>query len=300
MGLMIIEYVENYLGIDRDDIIHFSNIAPKTYKKYHVDKKNGGKRIIYQPSKETKALQYAIIDLLLKKIDVHDSAKAYIKGKKSPLKKNAQEHVNYPYTIRVDFKDFFPSIEPNDLLIKIRSRFGDVTNEEEAFLTNSLFIKENRKYFLTIGAPSSPMISNIVMYNIDEELEKYSTKNNGVYSRYSDDIYYSTREKRNRNEFLKFLGNYLQSIKTPKLTINEDKTIYMSKARRRKVAGIIITSDKKISIGRDKKKEIKQLLYKNQQKKLEWEEVQKLNGYMAFLKDIEPEYHKILKKKYDY
>ena len=109
---------------------------------------------------------------------VHSSAAAYIRGVKTPLLVNAEKHSRYPYTLRIDFTDFFPSITPNDLIEIVRDteKYKNITGEDEEYIANSLFVRSPSGHVgLAIGAPSSPLISNIVMYRIDEELIKLAS-----------------------------------------------------------------------------------------------------------------------------
>ena len=82
-------------------------------------KKGGGRRTIHHPSKQTKALQYALIEIFLNKLPIHSCAAAYRRNIKSPLLENATIHAKYSYSVRVDFSDFFHSISPLDLFNQI-------------------------------------------------------------------------------------------------------------------------------------------------------------------------------------
>ena len=120
---------------------------------------------------------------------------------------------------------------------------------------------------------------------------------NIIYTRYADDLYFSCMEPDVLNDILPMLKEYLKSYFV-RLKINESKTVNTSRKRRRTVTGLTLTSDKKVSIGRQKKRYIKSLIYKYYQKKATRDEINYLSGYMSYLYSIEPEYIENLRNKY--
>lgn len=301
MSKSVIDSVSDYIGWDTKTTKEISKSAPRSYKRYEIPKKKGGRRTIYHPSKNTKALQYAIIDIILSNIKVHNSAFAYKPNLKSPLLKNAQKHSKYAYSIRVDFENYFPSIVPEDLMPIIEKKFlkRNLNTEEEQFLKNSLFIKyKNYGFSLGIGSPSSPMISNIVMYEIDENLCNYSSQNSAIYTRYSDDIVYSTNKKGECAEFIKYLKYLLKETESPVLKINNEKTFYMSRKNRRVVTGLFITPDGKVSIGRNQKRYIRKLVFDFKNGNLDDESIIYLKGYLNYILDVESTFYNSLANKY--
>ena len=110
MKKSIIEIISDYIGWDEETTRRFADKAAHSYKKYEIKKKTGGKRTIYHPSKNTKSIQYALIETIFLKIPVHSSAAAYRRNLKSPILENAKLHSPFLYSIRIDIKDFFPSI----------------------------------------------------------------------------------------------------------------------------------------------------------------------------------------------
>lgn len=296
--MSLIKEIGNFLGLEEDEIGEVVSNAPRSYKRYVVRKKNGGSRFIYHPSKETKALQYAFMELYLKKLPVHESAIGYRRGISSPLRKNAEIHGRYRYSVRVDFEEFFPSIKPRDLFSKISSS-NKFTNIEQRFIRNILFIERKTVPIgLAIGSPASPLVSNIVMYSIDQHLSSYALQQKGAYTRYADDCVYSTNKKGDCQKFITEIRNVLRSTKSPKLHLNDEKTILTSRGRRRVVTGLFVCPDGKISIGRKNKRYIKKLIYDLSRGNLKESDALYLRGYLAFIYDVEPEFYNRLSIKY--
>ena len=273
------------------------NIAPGRYKCYLINKKNGkGHRAIYHPAKETKLLQYALLETVLPKLKVHQCATAYEKD--TNILKNATLHSKYAYTIRIDLKDFFPSISPVDLIkiIKKSDSFGELNYEEEKFIKNSLFVNlPNKTKGLGIGAPSSPKICNIVMYDIDCKICK-EIPDNTCYTRYADDLIFSTNVIKECSKFLDIATEIFEKEESTKLEINQDKTLFMSKGTRRVVTGLHITPQGKISLGRKNKRYIRKLLFDFKNGNVE--NITYLRGYLSFINDVEPDWYNRLTIKY--
>lgn len=301
---MIIEQISEYLGLSRDDVEDYAEKAPRSYKQYYIKKKKGGQRKISHPSKVTKSIQYAFIEVILQDLEVHECAAAYVRGVKSPLLVNATKHSKYAYSVRVDFRDFFHSIRPIDF-IRVLERYPcyrNISDADRRFIVNSLFIKTGKDlYCLGIGAPSSPIISNVVMCDLDEQINKLAKSicSDSVYTRYADDLIFSSSVKGTCGRFCSDLFILIQNNSTPVLEINEEKTVFTSKACRRMVTGLNVCPDGKVSVGRSQKRYIKKLIFDLKSGlSLGDDEKKYLPGYLSYLLDVEPDYYNKLVIKY--
>lgn len=269
---------------------------------YTVPKKNGGKRNIFNPARETKAIQYALMSVLLRHLPVSDIAVAYREGLSSPLLSCASKHADRRFTVSIDFKNFFPSIRPDDLIKTIQNEFGSTALAEDdlTFLNNALFTSFRGRWFLAIGAPSSPMISNAVMRAVDTRIiaTAYSVAEDAVVTRYADDLVLSTNIKGACKEFVIALTAVLQETESPALTMNDQKTKYASTGSSRHVLGLTLTPEGRVTIGRNKKREIRALLHKYLHEGATNEQVVYLRGYLAYCSDVEPEFLNSLALKY--
>ena len=114
---------------------------------------------------------------------------------------------------------------------------------------------------LTIGAPSSPFLSNAVLYDFDCHIDRLCTDSRVTYTRYADDLFLSTNVPNTLDNILLNIRGNLRERISPCLTINEEKTVFTSKKRKRVVTGLVLTTKEKLSIGRDKKRSIRTLVY---------------------------------------
>lgn len=303
MTTSLIDDVANYLCLSQSQVQEMALEAPRTYKKYYIPKKKGGDRQIHHPSKKTKSLQYAIMHLFLSNLNVNTAAKAYVRGIKKPIYCNAKLHAQLPYTVKIDFTDFFPSITPDALekTIRMHDKFKKISKSDVNFLKNACFVRYRADQIgLGIGAPSSPIISNVVMYELDEIFTQIakSFSSVSIYSRYADDITFSTNIKNACSSFYEQVETVLTTINIPSLAINKSKTIYCDRSGKRQITGLIITPNGEISIGRKNKRYIKSLLFNFRDNKLNDKLVNYLKGYISFILDNEPDFYNSLAIKY--
>lgn len=295
----IIKFVSESLFIDDKDLLSFAATAPYRYKKYYIDKRNGtGQRLIAHPSKELKFIQRLVIDFIGEKIFVHEASFAYKSG--VGIKDNALVHVKSKYLLKMDFEDFFNSITPV-LLFRVLKRQGVNFNAvERKFLDNILFFRKLRggALRLSVGAPSSPIISNVVMYYFDTLIEEYCKENKINYSRYADDITFSTNIKGILFLVPAIVAEALNEETYGKVSVNNKKTVFSSKAHNRHVTGVTLSNDGILSIGRDRKRLISSMVHRYSNNLLSEEDIAKLIGVLSFSHNIEPEFVTRLNKKY--
>ena len=266
------------------------------YKTYTIPKRAGGRREISQPTPAVKFIQRWLCRNVFSALPIHAAAQAYKEG--ANIVANARIHVEQNYLLKVDFLNFFPSIKGGDvysLLNGSRETFEPALTEEDVELIVVAVCKDGA---LTIGAPSSPMISNILMYDFDRELAEECQRRRVRYSRYADDIALSTDKPGALAELLKFVTSLLKKPGRPLLAINTNKTVFTSRKRLRRITGIVLTSDHKVSIGRRMKRKLRSMIYQHSLGLLSEDNVVYLRGYLAFVKSIEPDVISRLELKY--
>lgn len=294
---MILEQMAGRLGLSVTFLAKLARTASYRYKEYTIPKRTGGERTIHHPARELKLVQSWLLENVLIKLPIHAAATAYRKG--TSIKQNAEMHVANSYILRVDFQDFFPSLKGADVDAVLRAnqqRLADVnlTNQDIDFIR----LLVCRHGCLTIGAPTSPQLSNAIMFEFDETWSRMASDLDVKYTRYADDLYFSTSRPDVLRNILVGVRESLDAGGGPKLRINQHKTVFSSRKRRRLAAGLVLTSDRKISIGRKKKRLLKALVMKLKLKKLEPVEVAHLRGWIAYLRSVEPGFVLALEHKY--
>lgn len=222
------------------------------YNSFEIQKKNGGIRIIKSPSDDLKSTQKKLASELWKyQLDIlrsHNTksniSHGFEKGKS--IITNAKLHRNKKYVLNIDLQNFFDSFH-----------FGRIRG----------YFEKNREYALPIevatviaqltcyegslpqGAPTSPIITNLICQILDNRLLKISKKYKLDYTRYADDLTFSTNNK----EFIKLKDEFLlviqKEIERAGFKINEKKTRFLYKDSQQKVTGLIV--NQKINIAQE-------------------------------------------------
>ncbi|MEQ4740850.1 retron St85 family RNA-directed DNA polymerase [Klebsiella michiganensis] len=295
----ILSAVSKELGMNVNELRRLAEVAPKKYKVYTIPKRQSGFRLIAQPTSEIKRIQRAVVKLLASRLIVHDAAQAYKIS--IGIKDNAKIHMANPYLLKMDFQNFFNKIKPILLFDKLKSQGVVLSYEDRRFLEGILFWKPGKKRSITlvlsVGAPSSPFISNFVMYDFDAYISNWCTARSISYSRYADDITFSTDEKNVLFEVPKTV-RYALSLCAKGISLNESKTVFTSKAHNRHVTGVTLTVDGELSLGRHKKRVISSMLHQYTLGILPKEDVMTLKGFVGHALYIEPKFIVRMKIKY--
>jgi len=282
------------LGVTTRFVAAFAQGASYAYKTYAIRKKDGGFRTIDHPSKQLKAMQRWLLSYLLNSLPIHPAAAAY--RKKKSIFDNANLHSGSRYLLRMDCKDFFHSITDDDLKVLIASRpstfLGWSPYETDLFC--KLVCKGGR---LTIGAPTSPTLSNAVCYDMDTQLSEISNKLDVTYSRYADDLFFSTKLPNVLSVLESTVVSTIANLTLPRsLAINPAKTRHSSKGRTRRVTGITLGSDGKPYIGRALKRKIRAMIH--QIDALDAKRRGSLAGLIAYAGGFDPDFVNSLITKY--
>lgn len=273
--------------------------APKRYKEYYIAKRTGGKRLIAHPAKELKELQRIVLKEYLEKCQVNKIASAYVKDR--GILYNAKIHVGQRWILKLDFKDFFHSITPKDWDRTVR-RLDCLSGlaADREIIHRILFWGRGTAIpnCLSIGAPSSPMVSNLICHRLDEWLVEKATDRGLKVSRYADDVTVSGSNVHQLTRFEYDLEKVLEKNKGLKLELNTKKRGLYGPGERKMVTGLVLTPTGEISIGRDRKREIHSLVHKFKEGILDFDETMRAKGLVAFAYSIEPDFVARLSEKY--
>ena len=242
-------------GLSSMELRQIISNAPKRYKSYSIPKRSGGVRIIAQPSKEIKFLQRYLARTVLAGCRIHPAATAYTEG--SSIRNNAGRSSRKSRYSQTRLSKFFPS----DFTCDWRYYAGknlEVDLEEVRMCSQILFWGKGtpNPKCLSIGAPTSPLISNLVMYEIDQRLSDFAHSASVKYTRYADDITISGQNIETLLGMEKFLVDELRVRKNPRMLLNNEKRGLYTRKDRRSVTGLILTPTGGISLGRKRKRMI--------------------------------------------
>lgn len=293
---MLIELLSKTSSVPESKLLSLSLTASRRYKVYTIPKRTGGDRLIEHPSRELKAIQRWIARALFVRFPVHEAATAYRKG--TGIRENAERHRHTKFTNRYDFSNFFPSFSQERVLHYVSEQSEKVginlTPRDLDFIGN--IVCRHRR--LTIGAPTSPAITNAMMFEFDRRMHEACESRGLVFTRYADDIFVSSCEPKKLEGVEELILRSKRDIPHIRLQLNRKKTAYLSKKYSRKVTGVVITPQHTLSIGRERKREIKALIHQWIKGEIEREKLFYLKGLFAFAIDIEPDFEVRLMDKY--
>jgi len=294
----LLQQAARQLGLSMNDVVRVVRTAPLRYKVFPIPKRSGGERIIAQPARELKDLQYFLMEHLLSRLPVHTAATAYRQG--VSIRHNAEPHAPHSSILKVDFRDFFGSIKSHDFEKHCPMHGIFLDKEDTEFCRQVLFWQERHSgsLQLSIGAPSSPMVSNTIVYQFDNLVADICANTSITYSRYADDLTFSSDNIDALIMVRAELPRLLSQLPYPILYINHDKTVLVTRKYRRTVTGLTLTNDGKVSLGRKKKRNLRAAVYSFAHGLLSDTEIAQLRGQLAYVKSVEPDFLARLERKY--
>lgn len=286
--------IANELFLSTQYISAITRSASKRYKEYEVPKRNGGWRTIYHPARELKALQRWLLTNVISGWPVHHSALAYRPN--TSVKHNADLHRGNAFILKLDFDTFFPSISLHDVRAYVQAAPAEKLGWNKKDV-NTFLSLVCRKGQLTIGAPTSPALSNAVCWELDNRLSAWAQERGAKYSRYSDDITLSSNVANVLSDAPEAVENILRNLPTPAaLRLNNKKTRHLSRKHRRIITGIVLTPTSELSIGRAKKRKLRSLIHSYES--LDDNGKKSLAGLLSYAVSIEPDLMNRLVIKY--
>ena len=174
------------------DIRRFTNRKTKNcqYRQFEIPKKSGGTRKIIAPGGDLKNIQRMLSILLSFAVTPDSHAHGFIRERS--VITNASLHVGKNYVLNLDLKNFFPSITYSQVVRALRKRFNKETSTFIAKICTWRESDDLLEDVLPQGAPTSPILSNMVCEPLDEKLSKLAVNFGLTYSRYADDITFSS------------------------------------------------------------------------------------------------------------
>lgn len=250
--LLLNDIVKDELG--RDDAFSFSmkqlmyycnpNNVRGRYSHFSIPKKSGGCRNIAVPSRGLGNLLH-YVNIMLKAIyQPSDYAMGFVEGR--CVVDNAMRHVGQNYIFNTDLENFFPSIEQPRVWKRFQLSPFNFKRPIANILAGLCCIKEKNDdgsfiYVVPQGAPTSPLITNSICDVLDRRLNGLARRFNLHYSRYADDITFSSM-----HNVYKVGGDFRTELKRivedQHFRMKESKTRLQKIGERQEVTGLIVSS----------------------------------------------------------
>lgn len=259
-----------FVAFELNDLTFYAYQNKYRYQTFTIPKKSGEMRIIHTPVRGLRAIQKCLNALFTTVFTPHKAAHGFVLHKS--VVTNAQIHVHQNYVYNIDLKDFFLSIDqariwaclknaPFKLPEKIANLIAALCCEEiEVERLNEQGIWQTLpKRVLPQGVSTSPLLSNVVCQRLDFKLSQLAKRFNLKYSRYADDITFSSMQHVYQAESA-FIKSLHEIIKEQHFHINIHKVrLQIKEYHRQEVTGLVV--NEKVNIKRDYVKDLRKWLY---------------------------------------
>lgn len=287
--------VAGWIKVNQKELVYvlYGKKVDYFYKSFPIPKKNGESRVIYAPKDELKIIQKRLSQKL------YETHREYIRQyrikstishgyeQKRNIITNARRHKNKRYLLNIDISDFFPSFNFGRVQgFFYKSREFSFSKEEATIIAQ--LVCYNGK--LPQGAPTSPIISNLIFNIVDLRILSLAKKYKLYYTRYVDDLTFSTNHKRFKETCSDFIKELTDLLKKNGFEINQGKTRLEYYSSRQEVTGL--TVNKKINASRNFiniTRAMANQLYRTDEFQIDGEKgsLEKLEGRFSFINQLD-------------
>lgn len=274
------------------------------YVRFEIPKKRGGTRLISAPMPRLKLAQHWILENILNKISVHDAAHGFMAQRS--IVTNAQPHVGASVVVNLDLKDFFPTITYrrvkgvfkhmgySEALCTI---FALICTEPEivkAELDGKTYYVAQSARHLPQGAPTSPMLTNIICRRLDNRLTGLSKKLGFTYTRYADDLTFSSSDEvACQTQVGALLRAVRYIVSESGFIVHPDKTRILRDGNQKEVTGVVV--NEKLNVDRKTLRRFRALLFQIERDGIEGKQwgtspdlLASIEGYANFVAMVNP------------
>ena len=265
-AILTLRHLAHITGID---YLYLRRIARREYDPYRIftiRKRSGGERLIAAPELPLGALQRWIVDNILLQRPASTASFAYSRGASSIA--CARRHLGAKWLVKIDIHDFFESIGERRVYFVFRNcGYQPLVAFELTRLCTRIStghsvndarwqVPPHRRYdglsayaasimgHLPQGAPTSPLLSNLVSIALDEAILKIASKYQVIYTRYSDDLTFSTGADFSHALSKAMLREVEHVLLTFGHAIHKKKTKISPPGSRKIVLGLLVDAEK--------------------------------------------------------
>lgn len=281
-AILSLSHLAKKAGVEYKALRHYAaRSASAPYLRFTIRKRSGGLRHISVPKPDLKRVQSWIAREVLRNIPVHAASHAF--GPDDSIVKCAALHCGARWLIKIDVADFFGSVteiqayrifrslDYNPLISLEMARICTDRVPHSAKYDIASWQTKGKKYSiesysqkvlgrLPQGAPSSPMLSNLAMRELDEVILQIARKHGMAYTRYSDDMTFSTRGDYSRDRGVQLIAGVALALKKQGLFLNRKKSKIVPPGARKVVLGLIVDRDMP-ALSREFKDGLRQHIY---------------------------------------
>lgn len=224
------------------------------YRRFTIPKRDGSERAIWAPMPTLKAAQHWILRNIAEKLPVHGAAHGFLAGRS--IQSNASRHVDSKLVVKMDVKDFFPSVT----FRRVKGIFRRAGYREQVATLLALICTEAPReiveqgkttYYVALGprslpqgAPTSPALTNTLCLRLDRRLDGLARSLGYRYTRYADDLTFSLpRTHEGDSKLGTLLGKARRVVESEGFTLRLEKTRVARPGARQQVTGLVVNGE---------------------------------------------------------
>jgi hypothetical protein len=280
---------------------HREAAAKIHYRRFTIPKRDGTARAIWAPLPRLKAAQRWILRNVVERLPVHGNSHGFLADRS--IKTNAAAHQDAQIVLKVDLKDFFPTVTFRRAKgIFRRAGYRDQIATLMALLCTEapreIVEHEGKTYYVALGprclpqgAPTSPALTNTLCLRLDRRLTGLARRLGWRYTRYADDLTFSLPEgHKDKPKLGVLLGSIGRIARDEGFHVHPDKTHVARKGGRQKVTGLVVNGSGGPRVPRALKRQIRAAIHNlSRGKPLKpGETPARLAGYAAYIHMTDP------------
>jgi RNA-directed DNA polymerase len=271
------------------------------YRRFLIPKRDGSARPIWAPLPRLKAAQRWILHNIVERLPVHGAAHGFLPGR-STLS-NATAHADSRLVLKVDLKDFFPTLT----FPRVKGIFRKAGYRERVATLLALLCTEapreeaelgGKRYLVALGprclpqgAPTSPALTNTVCLRLDRRLAGLAEKLGWRYTRYADDLTFSLPDSSKEAPRLGLLlGSVGRIVAAEGFRVHPRKTRVARKGSRQRVTGLIVNGEGAPRVPRELRRQLRAVVHNLQRGRplREGDTLTQVVGYAAYVYMTDP------------
>lgn len=247
------------------------------YRSFAIAKRDGSDRIICAPNTQLRYVQRRILDQILSVQPIHDAAHGFVTGRS--IVTNAEPHIGARLILKVDLRNFFPTIHWTRVLglftslgyysgnckLSVDDRSRNVAVVLARLCTYTPLPHSWQRCHTPQGAPTSPAIANLVCRKLDARLAGLSKRMSAIYTRYADDLTFSFRDA--RIDVGRFRWWVDQICHQEGFFVNHRKLRVVRDSRRQIVTGLVVNDC--LRVPRETRRRLRAILHNCRTKGIE-------------------------------
>jgi hypothetical protein len=224
------------------------------YHSWQIPKRDGSMRTITAPKRELKAAQRWALRNVFERLPVHSAAHGFLAARS--IATNAAAHAGADVVVKLDIKDFFPTITwkrvkgllrkaglPEQTATLLSLMATESPREQVSFRQKTLHVATGPRA-LPQGAPTSPAITNALCVRLDRRMSGLGRKLGFVYTRYADDLAFSWRSQKagDKAPIATLILRAGQILAGEGFVVHPKKTRILRKGNRQRITGLVVNS----------------------------------------------------------